>query len=56
MLDIEAVYARRGLDTEVLKFGAERLSSRTLDIHPNAAGYAVYAEEIARWIDDNGLL
>ena len=52
VLDMEAAYAAHGVvGPEVLYHGDSRLSAQDLDIHPNAAGYRIYAEEVARWIE-----
>ncbi len=51
VVDVEAAYLRRGVaGPELLYHGDAHLDRGYLDIHPNAAGYDVHAEEVAAWI------
>lgn len=51
LLDLEEAYAARGVvGPEVLLYGDRRLQPENLELHPNAAGYRIFAEEVARWI------
>jgi lysophospholipase L1-like esterase len=51
LLDLQATYRSRGVGREVL-LHPETLDGPDgwLDLHPNRAGYEIYAEEIARWV------
>ena len=54
LLDMEAVYLDRGVEgPEVLHYGLERMSPPDLDLHPNGAGYAIFAAAISDWIAEN---
>lgn len=50
LVDMEARYQAADLGAEALLYGTERLTPGTLDLHPNALGYALYAEAVADWI------
>ena len=52
VVDMQRIYEDQTVDgPSLMLHGAARMRCGNLDLHPNAAGYGVYAKELAAWIE-----